>query len=320
MNYTQNIYILMSTYNGFERLKDQIESIIHQDYEHWSLLIRDDGSTDGTVKITSDYALKDKRITLIETVRENIGPANSFMQLLAHSSSDYSMFADQDDIWLPEKIEKTMAAMLEAEKQYGANTPLLVHTDLKVVDANLQLIADSFWKYQNLSPELGSQLNRLLAQNVVTGCTMMINRALADLATPIPAEAVMHDWWLALVAATFGKVVYLDDQTILYRQHGNNSVGAKRWGMKRVVRQAQNSGVVRESMLRTMRQAQALLDRYRKQMTPEQIDMVEAYAGLPFMSKAERVRAMLKYRFFKHGTIRTTGFLAILLMLERSTP
>ncbi|MGK2907638.1 MAG: glycosyltransferase family 2 protein, partial [Desulfuromonadales bacterium] len=185
---------------------------------------------------------------------------------------------------------------------------------------DLQPIAPSFWKYQNLNPQLGAELNRVMPQNVVTGCTMMINRPLAKLAAPIPEGAIMHDWWLGLVAALLGQVVYLDEATILYRQHGENSVGAKRWGLKRIFKQAQNRHDVRASMLRTMRQAHALLDRFRDKMSPEQISMVEAYARLPFLPKATRVRTIFKCRFFKHGIIRNIGFLTNLLLLDRSIP
>jgi len=320
MKYTHTIDILMSTYDGATYLEEQIDSIINQDYEGWSLLIRDDGSADSTVKIINDFALNNDRITIPGTDRKNIGPASSFMQLLTHSTSDYFMFADQDDVWKPDKIKKTLAAMQEAEKQYGSNTPLLVHTNLRVVDEKLQPIAPSFWKYQNLNPQLGSNLNRVMPQNVVTGCTVMINRALAELAIPIPEDAIMHDWWLALVAAAFGKVICLDQATMLYRQHGSNSVGAKRWGAQRIFQQLRNAAAVRESMLKTMRQAEALLNRYRERMSPEQIVMVEAYAALPAMTKATRIKSLLKYRFFKHGLFRTIGFMANLLMIERATP
>lgn len=311
--------ILLSTYDGANHLEDQINSVINQDYASWSLLIRDDGSADSTVKIISDFAHKDGRITILEIDRKNIGPASSFMQMLAHSASDYFMFADQDDVWLPDKIKKTMAAMQDAEKRYGSSTPLLVHTDLKVVDEGLQPIADSFWNYQHLSPKLGSYLNRLLAKNVVTGCTVMINRALADLSTPIPDDATMHDWWLALVAATFGKVVYLDEQTILYRQHGKNSVGAKQWGVGRIMRQAQDAASARQSILRTVQQAQALFERFGGQMTPQQRDMVAAYSSLTAMSVPERLVSVYKYRFLMHGFARNVGFLLHLLTLHKAS-
>ena len=311
--------ILASTYNGALFLPDMLASLADQTTADWHLLVRDDGSTDATLSILDNFSacLPDK-VTVLNGDGPRLGPSASFSTLLERTQSPYIMLCDQDDVWFPDKIEKSMAAMLDAEQRYGSSTPLLVHTDLKVVDENLQPIADSFWSYQHLSPQLGSRLNRLLAQNVVTGCTVMINRALADLATPIPDKAIMHDWWLALVAATFGKVVYLDEPTILYRQHGKNTVGAKRWGVERILYKIQNSEEVRQSIVTTTCQAQALLDCYHNKMTFEQCRMVVAYADLPYMAKYQRIITAMRYGFFKHGLIRSLGFLVHLFLLGRA--
>lgn len=309
--------ILISTYNGALFLPDLLVSLADQTTADWHLLVRDDGSTDATLSILESFSARfPDKVTVLNDDGQRLGPFASFSKLIGCAQSSYVMLCDQDDIWSPDKIEKTLAVMQEAEKQHGSATPLLVHTDLKVVDENLQLIADSFWKYQNLSPELGSRLNRLLAQNVVTGCTVMINRALANLATPIPDKAIMHDWWLALVAATFGKVIYLDEPMILYRQHGKNSVGAKKWGMSRILHKIKSPDEIRASILSSTSQARALLDRYNSVMSAEQRDIVEAYANLPYVSRLERIRSVLRYRFYKHGAIRSLGFLVNLLLLE----
>lgn len=309
--------ILLATCNGASYLPFLLSSFESQTCKLGRLISRDDGSEDATLEVLQAFRLAcPELLTIIEDNFGRLGSVGNFTNLLRHAESKYILFCDQDDVWLPDKISKTLLTMHSAEAKYGADTSILVHTDLCVVDRYLQPIAPSFWKYQNLNPKLGMSLNRLMPQNVVTGCTMMINRPLAELAMPIPEDAIMHDWWLALVAALFGQVVYLDEATILYRQHGENSVGAKRWGLKRILQQAQSSQEVRASMLRTMRQAQALLDRYRYKMSPEQVEMVDAYARLPFIAKADRVKNMLRYRFFKHGPIRNVGFLANLLMLE----
>jgi len=313
------LIVLLSTFNGESFLLDQIDSIAKQSFHDWKILLRDDGSSDLTKQIlkktSNEYPAK---IEISEDSLGNIGPLSSFSTLAKNSDTDYLLFCDQDDVWFPDKIEKTLETMRAAECRFGADTPLLVHSDLSVVDSSLQPLSPSFWKYQHINPELGMSLNRVMPQNVVTGCTVMINRALAKFAMPIPEEAIMHDWWLALVAALFGHIIYLDEPTVLYRQHGGNSLGAKRWGVRRIFKQAQSPQEVRASMLRTMRQAQALLSRYRDRMSPGQLAMVEAYATLPAKTKAARIKAMLKYRFFKHGIIRNIGFMANLLMIERS--
>lgn len=312
--------ILASTYNGALFLPDMLASLADQTTADWHLLVRDDGSTDATLSILNNFsACFPDKVTVLNGDGPRLGPSASFSTLLERTQSPYIMLCDQDDVWFPDKIEKSMAAMLDAEQRYGSSTPLLVHTDLKVVDENLQPIADSFWSYQHLSPQLGSRLNRLLAQNVVTGCTVMINRALADLATPVPDKAIMHDWWLALVAAAFGNVIYLNEPTILYRQHGKNSVGAKQWGVRRIMGQAQDTVSARQSILRTVQQAQAFLDRFAGQMPPEQRDMVMLYSRLNEMSVPERLTAISRCRFLKHGFARNVGFLWHLIALKRAS-
>ena len=150
----------------------------------------------------------------------------TFGELLEDSDADYMALCDQDDVWLPGRIAKPLERVRAVEREQGAATPILAHTDLAVVDENLDTIAPSFWAYRHLDPYRGSELNRLLVQNVVTGCTTIINRALARLACPIPESIPMHDWWLALVASAFGRIETVPEATVLYRQHGNNSVGA----------------------------------------------------------------------------------------------
>lgn len=310
------IDILLASFNGIKFLQEQLDSIFNQSYAEWRLIVGDDGSTDGTIQTIEELALQNPEKVLCKRGRQSKGGCANFASLMGESTSQYTMFCDQDDVWLPNKISKTLDAMQSAEQRYGMDAPILVHTDLCVVDERLHPIAQSLWKYQNLSPELGSQLHRLLPQNVITGCTVMINRPLAEIAAPIPKEALMHDWWLALVAALLGHVVYINEPTLLYRQHKNNAIGAKPWGIKRIWQQMQKPATLQQAMLRTMSQAQALLDRYRNQISQEQINLIEAYARLPFASKTERIRMVLQYRLFRHGAIRTAGFLAGLLILR----
>jgi hypothetical protein len=152
------------------------------------------------------------------------------MRLVETLDAPYFMLADQDDVWLPDKIERKLARLKELEAQNGSETPLLVFTDLKVVDEDLSVIEDSMWHYQRLDPAITQDWRGLLAQNVVTGCTIIANRALADAALPFALPEMMHDHWLAVNAAKYGRVAYLKDATVLYRQHGTNVAGGIRFG------------------------------------------------------------------------------------------
>jgi len=224
------IDILLATYNGEKYLKQQIDSILAQSNRDWQLSIRDDGSSDDTVKIIKDYVAKySDKIRLIEDSSGRLGPALNFGKLLEQAAGNYVMFSDQDDIWLPNKIDLTLNAMRASEKNYP-NMPLLVHTDLKVVDAELKPIADSLWNHNKICPDTGNDLKKLIYRNVVTGCAAMINRKAVEISIPIPPQARLHDWWIALNVAKYGKIIYISTPTVLYRQHSQNIIGAKKTG------------------------------------------------------------------------------------------
>tara|TARA_B110000858_G_scaffold157616_1_gene180422 strand:- start:7029 stop:7964 length:936 start_codon:yes stop_codon:yes gene_type:complete len=230
------IAVLLSTYNGEKFLREQLDSLLAQSHENFILVVRDDGSHDGTVSILESYARDySERIRLLPRDGENKGASAGFAFLVDYIlknketlglNSAYMMFCDQDDIWYPQKIEKQLSLMLKTEADYDSTLPILVHSDLEVVSEQNTAIAKSLINYQGLDVERNSFPN-LLTNNLVTGCATLINQSLAEKALPIPGAAVMHDWWLALVAAAFGKVVYLDIPLVHYRQHKNNTFGAK---------------------------------------------------------------------------------------------
>lgn len=217
----KTVAILMSTYNGEHYLGEQIQSIIDQTYDNWHLYIRDDGSKDNTIHIIKSYAAKDHRVTFFnENNVKNVGVVRSFMELLKKTYADFYMFSDQDDFWLPNKISDTLQFMLQQPYQ---QMPICVHSDLRVVNEHLEghtkMNGNLVWH----------DFLHLMFSNCVTGCTMMINQSLkieAENEKVNYDKIYMHDWWLALIAAAFGKVVYLNKATILYRQHGDNVMGS----------------------------------------------------------------------------------------------
>jgi glycosyltransferase involved in cell wall biosynthesis len=218
----------MATYNGQEYLKKQIDSIFAQSNQDWQLLIRDDGSCDNTISIIKDYMARfPDRIKLITDKDCHLGASLNFGKLLECADTEYIMFSDQDDLWLPNKIKLTLNTMKTAELIYP-DKPILVHTDLQVIDSELKTIANSLWSYQKLFPETGDSLNRIMAHNVVTGCTVMINKKARAVSIPVPDEAVMYDWWLALNVCRHGKVIYVSIPSVLYRQHSRNRLGAQK--------------------------------------------------------------------------------------------
>lgn len=222
------VHILLATYNGEKFIHEQIESIISQTHNNWRLVARDDGSLDNTLSILLEYSLKDNRIIVIDQKGLPTGSASgNFSKLLNYAltvESDYFALADQDDVWLPFKLQRHIEIL---EGLNCKTFPLLLHSDLKVVSDNLSPISESFIEFSNLKINESLMKQNLLTKNSVTGCTCIFNKSLINDSLPFPATIIMHDWWLALVAAYRGRIVFDDQASMLYRQHRLNSVGAK---------------------------------------------------------------------------------------------
>lgn len=208
------VAVVMSTYNGITYVEEQIASILQQLPPHGQLLIRDDGSSDGTQRVIK--AMGDARIHIVEG--ENIGFANSFLKILASAAPNFDvlMLSDQDDVWLPDKISRACAAL-----QGSGDVPTLYCTRQQLVDASLIPFAES----QNFPR--GPSFENALCENIVTGCTSAMNKAAAHLVCRTgDANAIyFHDWWFYLVVSAFGRVIYDQKPSILYRQHGGNVIG-----------------------------------------------------------------------------------------------
>lgn len=302
--------ILMATYNGEKYLANQIDSILSQSHSHIHLKIRDDGSKDSTILILTDYAKKYPGLIEILPSHQNIGVKGNFSCLMAASQADYVMFSDQDDVWLQTKVHDTLKRMKEVEK--NKKIPVLIHTDLIVTDENLTVLNRSFWNYAHLSPLRQCSLNRLFVQNTITGCTIMANRALINLAMPIPPEAIMHDWWLGLVAAAFGSVDPLNRATMNYRQHANNVLGAKKRvsfftflnnARKRLLR-GRTCPKLTDHHIEKYQQANAFYQRYEMKLQKSQKNSLLAYLKLQNQSFFKNRYFILKYRLLKNGILR----------------
>ncbi|WP_081995172.1 glycosyltransferase family 2 protein [Deinococcus radiopugnans] len=302
-----NFEIVLATYNGSDFLEAQLNSILPQ-IGQGSILVHDDGSTDETVKLLSKYADNYDCIKIIKGPPCLSAMAN-FNFLLGHTTSSYIFFADQDDVWEDYKIEVLLKAITFYESVFGADVPLLVHSDLSLIDENNERISPSFWEYQKINPRWGGKFNLLLTQNVVTGCAMIVNRALVGKALPIPREAIMHDHWLALVASGFGYVKYIDDALVRYRQHGNNSVGAKSFDFEyilhRLLEVINHRKVLSEIQEKSSAQAKVFAERYTDSRST---GLAVEYSSLPYLSRIKRVKKLFKNRFNKIGVIRNVAW------------
>ena len=295
------IEILLATYNGECYLREQLNSILNQDYTDWIIRACDDASTDHTYEILLEYKKKFPDKFIIEKRQTGFGSAKlNFAHLIKESVCDYVMCCDQDDVWLPNKISLTLQAMKENEK---VELPILVHTDLKVVDANLNVLSDSFFEHSNYNQK--PQYKDLLIQNHVTGCTMMMNRALVDLVNLQEEydDILMHDWLAAIVAAGFGKVTFVDCPTMLYRQHAVNSVGAKKYGLALLVSKLKNRSIKKSLVAATVQAAQ-IAKTYQYQLDEQLYQLTEQYSQIFKKSKIQRIWFYFKYKVWKKGLPR----------------
>ncbi|HGD4139446.1 TPA: glycosyltransferase family 2 protein [Streptococcus agalactiae] len=298
------VNILMATYNGEKFLAQQIESIQKQTFKEWNLLIRDDGSSDKTCDIIRNFTAKDSQIRFInENEHHNLGVIKSFFTLVNYEVADFYFFSDQDDVWLPEKL----SVSLEAAKHKASDVPLLVYTDLKVVNQELNILQDSMIRAQ--SHHANTTLLPELTENTVTGGTMMINHALAE-KWFTPNDILMHDWFLALLAASLGEIIYLDLPTQLYRQHDNNVLGARTMDKRfKILREGPKSIFTRYWKLihDSQKQASLIVDKYGDIMTANDLELIKCFIKIdkqPFMT---RLRWLWKYGYsknqFKHQVV-----------------
>jgi len=213
----RKVTILLSTYNGSKFLKQQLDSLYKQTYPSIEILVRDDGSTDTTRELLGVEQAKGI-IGLLEG-HANLGVTLSFFELLrkaAKTDTEYVAFCDQDDVWLPNKIERAISALSPL-----SNHPVLYCSRLEFVDEQLNSIG--------ISPtprKIG--FGNALVENIAVGCTMVLNRKAIDRLCQqrLPSEVYIHDWWCYLVIAAFGKIIFDDVALIQYRQHGGNAIGA----------------------------------------------------------------------------------------------
>jgi glycosyltransferase involved in cell wall biosynthesis len=312
--------VVLATCNGEAFVGQQIASIFSQTLLPARLLVADDRSTDGTLgllqKLQSRAPIPFEILPAVSA--ERLGSCRNFERLLEATSADYVMPADQDDLWDSDKAARLLKAMRKLEQSWGVKCPLLVHADLRVIDDVGRLLAHSYHGRQGEIPAQKTWLE-IGMQNCVTGCASLLNRACIDRALPFPPEAVLHDWWLAQVAAHQGGIAYLPAPCMSYRQHATNVVGAI--GLRRILLRrlhelwrTKNLAAVAEARIGPgLRQLRACVQRFAPDpmLLPsgrQHILIDQLWSSNPW----RRLCAALSLRLRKHGIWRTCGFYAAL--------
>jgi glycosyltransferase involved in cell wall biosynthesis len=220
----ETVAILLSTYNGSAHLDYQLLSIMKQTWPCWTIVARDDGSTDDTPTLLKNWS---ERIPLEICGGPHIGVTSSFFHLLYNCPEyDFVAFADQDDVWQPDKLSRSLSVL----KTFSPRQPAMYCSRAEVTNGDLLSLG-----FTQKWPQAPCFANALV-QNIAIGCTTVINRAALKLLTTVapPKYALMHDHWCYVVISALGRVVFDKTATILYRQHSHNSVGFEVSSLKRL--------------------------------------------------------------------------------------
>ncbi|MEI8375582.1 MAG: glycosyltransferase family 2 protein [Planctomycetota bacterium] len=281
------VYILLATFQGETWLPELFRSIQNQSHSDWTLLVRDDGSSDATRQILHDAAEKDRRILLAQDDGLRLGTVGNYSWLLQkawYDGADYVLPADQDDIWQPDKVARLVQALQEAEIGTGREVPRLVYCDAVVVDAARRPVHASFLRQNRLPYGSDQPLKTLLGRSFVLGCACAINRPLMELALPLPETVASHDWWLALCAASAGEITCLDVALLEYRRHAANASQPPFWNVFHGSRQGwrRRWEIGWKNFLRSLEQAKALRDRLHERgvAADEPRELLEAFCRI----------------------------------------
>lgn len=302
----KNVEILLAVYNGESYLNEQIKSILSQDTDMWHLTVSDDGSSDSSPEIL-DYYVNEypDKITRVYSGQRFGCAREHFFWLMSQCNARYMQFCDQDDVWHKDKIRLLQETMEQAERDWGENMPLLVFSDQTVVDQEMQVLSPSLMKMQQQNP-YATDFRNIMFQNIVTGCTSAINRPLAlkaGLCTDT-SRTIMHDWWAAIVAARFGKMVYVPQSTIDYRQHGKNSVGAKDTGsFSYFIYKVFHLRAFRKTVLEKKEQAALFLSVFSSELSAEEQNDISEFA-----KKRSSIRFKFRYCKWIPTRMRRIGF------------
>lgn len=298
------IDVLLATYNGERFLKEQLDSILNQTFQDFRILIRDDGSQDNTIGIIKQY--EEKYPDKILFIEDNVICGNAtcnFMQLCKYATSEYAMFCDQDDFWLPNKIDISYSEMRKAEKIRGSETPILVFGDYVIVDESLKLIP-----YKKNNKGVNLDLAHLLVQGVVPGCLAIFNKTLYSLMGNYSNSILMHDIWASLIASSFGVLIHIDCALMLYRQHENNVVGAIKSNKASYIIGKFKKRQMQEVMLQYKTQAELFLSRYKEKLAIKEYSIIKNFIDLfDEKNKIKRIVLLRKGAYLKSSLLKRLG-------------
>ena len=301
--------VLLTAFNGSAHLPALLDSLRAQTDGDFNVVMQDDGSSDSTPDLLKKTALQDNRFVFGSEQGQHLGAAGNFLSLIRMSDADYCLLCDQDDIWEPEKIAVLKQAMRNMEDQYDKETPLLIHSDCSLINGDGELIAKSFFRHQGWDPDAVT-LQQLLVQNNVTGCTLIMNRPLRQLiASHAKAKDLfMHDWFIALTAASFGRIAFVAQPLTRYRQHESNVIGASSQSLlARGISALRNRSDARRRILLTYTHTKVFRKIFGDELPVQARKIVDAYLSTQHMGKFPRVLSVRRMGCVMQNRITRLG-------------
>lgn len=319
LNFGKKVAIIMATFNGEKFIRDQLDSLITQTFQDWDLYVRDDCSSDETIKILDEYAKKDQRIKIVRDAKGRLKACQNFSQAMRSVNSnnyDYFMFCDQDDKWKNNKIEASVEALKKLEENYK--------DDFLFSYGTLQLTNED-GVFLNISPPNFSSsptMGKIIAQNYIYGCTLSINRKLFSEINVIPEAAENHDYWIALVAMfKNAKSFYIREPLIYYRQHDSNVSGNYKNAnfSNRVKRFIDKSAI--DLIFRRKLMYESFLRKYSEEKINNNYILLKNYCDFLKFGKIEKLFLILKngVRNFKFLPNISYVFSLIRILLKNGT-
>ena len=315
------VSVALCTFNGERYLDDLLDSLCKQRLLPQELVVSDDCSSDSTLSILQDFQPRAPFIVRILANKQRQGVIHNFETALSACSGEYIALCDQDDVWKPDKLEKLVTLVRQMEMEAG-HGPYFAHTGVDLVDSHLNKMGVSFLEHQGLKPVDKHQYRTLVVQNYIPGCSTLFTRDLLELALPIPEAAVMHDWWLALIASIAGEIRYDPSGTVLYRQHEENLLGSEsRFSMKTLRKIAAIKpalAIIEKNFTASAKQAIAATARLSANNVTIP-DAVSSYLDSLKSSKSRSLVSVISGKVGRANFLRNATLLAAILLYDKKS-
>lgn len=305
--------VVLATYNGEGFIEEFLQSLLDQSYADFSILVRDDLSTDRTPDILRDWQPRfEGRMRIVSDGTSTGSAKGNFARLMAETSAERILFADQDDVWTSDHVSTIVNLLRDEEEQCGRECPVFAFTDLVPVDRDLVTLADSYFRYKRIDPNSSQILSKTIVCVPMLGCAAGINRALLELAVPVPIDRVTgHDWWALLLAAAAGKVVYSENRTVHYRLHGSNSSSQMQTSVNVYLSKTGKAARVRRGLDLRREQARAVRDRLDPIRHSDAIKVLQRFEDVVTSGPISRRIGLLKGNYLYSDPLRNIATLVL---------